>query len=339
MSWGRRARQVAGEDRRAIGQRVTAPDQRADDQRDGHRLLQPGGGQPLGDPGDLGLHRVAEDPRLEHPDAETCCCSDGERTEPPQQRSGQCRHDQQRRCDRIQPRDGLDQDHREPGEHRGDGPVGRAQHVGRDAQQQRPLLVARSSTGRQPEPGQVVQRGEPDGGQDDEPDQQQAVLADGGARQAHRVLGQHRPACRDAGTGHGEPQPDDLLQVEQQAQGRDDPGQDRGLAERSEHQDVHDESDRRSEQDRKRQGGGQRRAVEQVDPFGEPQDREHQVAGLTELEERVGHVHAHGRVREVDDARGPVAQYQAERERCDDRAPAEAGEQEAQVGADGDYAP
>ena len=327
---------MAGEDRGAVGQCVAAPDQRADDQCNGYCLLQPGGRKPLGDPGDLGLHRVAQDPRLEHPDAESCCCGDGERSESPQQRGSQGRHDQQRRRDGVESCDGLDQDHCESCEHRGDGPVGRAQHVGRDAQQQRPLLVARSGAGRQPESGQAVQRGERHRGQDDECDQQQPVLADGGSGQANRILGQHRTPRRDAGTGHGEPQPDDLLQVEQQSQRCDDPGEDRGLPERSEHQDVHDESDCGAEQDGERECRGERRAVQQVDPLGEPQDGEDQVAGLTELEERVGHVHAHRSVSEVDDPGGPVAEHQSERERCDDRAPAEAGEQETEVGADGD---
>ncbi len=69
--------------------------------------------------------------------------------------------------------------------------------------------------------------------------------------------------------------------------------------------------------------------------LGQADERQDQVAGLAELEEGERHVHAHGRVGEVDHPGRAVRQHQAERERGDDRAAAQAGEEVAEVGADG----
>jgi hypothetical protein len=335
VAGGRRGGQATSEDRRPVGQCVAAPHQRADDQGHRHRLLQAGRRQPVGDPRCRGLHRVAEDERLQHADADARGRSDDEGAQASEQGSGERRHDQQRGGRRIESRDRLDQDHCEPGEHRGHGPVDRAEAVRRDAEQQRPLLVARCSPCRQAEAGQAVHGGEPGGGHHDERHQQQPVLAHRRPGELHRGLGQHRPTTVDPGTGHGEPQPDDLLEVQQQSERSDHAGEHGRLAQRPEDQAVHDQADGRAQQDGHDQGAGQRRPGEQVHPLGQPEDGEHQVAGLAELEEGVGDVHAHRGVREVDHSRRPVAEHQPERERRHDGATAEPGEQESQVRADG----
>ena len=162
------------------------------------------------------------------------------------------------------------------GEDRGQRPVGGAEPVGRDADEQRALLVPGRRPRGQAEAGVAEDGAEHDGDHHHERRRGcSRFWVTVVPKISHRVVGQDR-ACGPAraAPADGEAQAHHLLEVEQQAERRHHLGQRRRLAQRPEHQPVDDHAqDARPRMTATASARGQRGPGQQVDPGGQPEDR------------------------------------------------------------------
>ena len=255
VTWRGRGRrgQPAAEDRRAVRERVAAPHQRADDQRDGNRLLEARGGQPVGDPGHRRLHGVAEDERLQHADADAGGRSD-RRTSCSRPSSAAASAGTTSRVVVVgsRPEIGSIRITARPASTDAIAQFTAPSRSGEMPSSSAPFSLPAAARVARPNRVSRYSGGQARGGHHDERDQQQSVLAHRRADQPDRVLGQHRAAAVHPGAGDREPQPHELLEVQQQTERRDHPGQHRRPAQRPEDQPVDGDADRRAEQDRER---------------------------------------------------------------------------------------
>ena len=116
------------------------------------------------------------------PMAEAGGGGDRERLEAAEQGGGERRDDEQRRRGRVEPGDRLDEDDRDPGEHRGDSAQLTApSRSGEMPTSSAPFSLPAAARVGQAEAGEAEHDAEHDGDHHDEGGEEQAVLGDGGA--------------------------------------------------------------------------------------------------------------------------------------------------------------
>src|SRR6185437_11292781 len=295
----------------AAGDARPAPEQHADDDEEREQVNRAGQGDAAGlrEPG-LGGHVV--DQRVQDAEDERRDGGAPERGERRDQRGGQGRDDLQRQGPGVKLGDGGGEDAEDAGQQRGQQGVREADADRVEAAEHGRGLVLRGGAGRQAEPGPLVDRPERGGDHKDAYGEDDDVPADD--RAEHReARGREDGRLRLRGGAEGEEHR--RLGDQQDAEAGDHLRQGRGVAQRPEDSELDKRTAGHHEQQGKRQRGTRRQG-------GDLSGGQRPVGVAAE--------HRHRADREVDDARAPVGQHDAERYARDERAGPEAQHDEQQ---------
>ncbi len=190
------------------------------------------------------------DQRLLHAEEEGGDDGQGERREPADEGGGEGGYDECRKDPRLDVGvDRGDEDSEQAGDRGRQHPVDRRQPVGGEAEHDRAALVLRRRPCRQSEAGSLEHEPEDDGEDDDQHGHEELFLGEREDPEVDLVLVHERERL-DRPRGQREATDHDRLENEQQADGRDDLGEDRCVAQRAEDQPMDRQAEDDAEQER-----------------------------------------------------------------------------------------